>query len=102
MRDKTLVQYPSCIACSTCARVFSLKSVHSSSRREKPSRGGDKRTAVGASLPEARGSEDSVAPPVCAHRVVPPHWVGCERCTPSGSAAAAGHEAAAGVVDVPQ
>src|SRR5262249_19871266 len=60
-------------------------------------RGGEKRTAVGASPPEARGSDDVVAPPVCDHRVVPHRWVVCERCTPSGSAADAGPEAAARV-----
>src|SRR6266446_7540575 len=80
---------------------------------EKPSRGGEKRTAVWASHPEERGSDDVVAPPVCDHRVVPHRWVVCDRCNPSGSAADAGHEAAAwvrgsaraaedGVVDVPQ
>src|SRR5712691_11537493 len=80
---------------------------------EKPSRGGEKRTAVWASPHEERGSDDGVAPPVCNHRVVPHRWVVFDRCNPSGSAADAGHEAAArvlgaacaaddGVVDVPQ
>ena len=80
---------------------------------EKPSRGGEKRTAVWASHPEERGSDDVIAPPVCDHRVVPHRWVVCDRCHPSGSAADAGHAAAArvrgaaraaddGVVDVPQ
>src|SRR6266516_7214092 len=80
---------------------------------EKPSRGGEKRTAVWASHPEERGSDEVVAPAVCDHRVVPHRWVVCDRCNPSGSAADAGHDAAAwvrgsarvaedGVVDVPQ
>ena len=54
-----------------------------------------------------------VAPPVGDHRVIPHRWMVCEWCHPSGSAADAGHEAAArgrgsaraaddGVVDVPQ
>jgi hypothetical protein len=54
-----------------------------------------------------------VAPPVCDYRVVPHRWVVCERCHSSGSAADAGHAAAArvrgaaravddAVVDVPQ
>ena len=64
---------------------------------EKPSRGGEKRTAVWASRHEARGSDDVVAPPVGAPRVVPHHWGVCERCTPSGAAADAGHAAAARV-----
>src|SRR5439155_25637841 len=60
-----------------------------------------------------RGSDDVVAPPVCAHRVVPQRWVGFEQCNPSGAAADAGHAAAAwvrgaaraaddGVVDIPR
>ena len=79
----------------------------------KPSRGGEKRTAVWASHPEERGSDDGVAPPVGDHRVVPHRWVVCERGNPSGAAADAGHEAAArvrgaaraaddGAVEVPQ
>jgi hypothetical protein len=80
---------------------------------EKPSRGGEKRTAVWASPHEERGSDDVVAPPVGDHKVVPHRWGVFDRCNPSGSAADAGHEAAArvlgaaravddGVVDVPQ
>src|SRR2546428_6910259 len=80
---------------------------------EKPSRGGEKRTAVWASPHEERGSDDVVAPPVCGHRVVPHRWVVFDRYNPSGSAADAGLDAAArvpgaaraaddGVVDVPQ
>ena len=80
---------------------------------EKPSRGGEKRTAVWASHPEERGSDDVVAPPVGDHRGVPHRWVVCDRCNPSRAAADAGHDAAArvrgsaraaedGVVDVPQ
>ena len=70
-------------------------------------------TAVWASHHEERCSDGVVAPPVCAHRGVPHRWVVFDRCNPSGSAADAGHEAAArvrgaareaedGVVDVPQ
>src|SRR5712691_12789240 len=80
---------------------------------EKPSRGGEKRTAVWASPHEERGSDDVGAPPVGAPRVVPHRWVVFERCNPSGSAADAGLDAAArergsahaaddGVVYVPQ
>src|SRR5712691_368449 len=65
---------------------------------EKPSRGGEKRTAVWASHHEERGSDDVVAPPVCDHRVVPHRWVVFDRCNPSGSAADADHEAAAQVL----
>ena len=79
----------------------------------KPSRGGEKRTAVWASHHEERGSDDVVAPPVGAPRVVPHRWGVFDRCNPSGSAADAGHDAAArvrgaaraaddGVVDIPQ
>jgi len=64
---------------------------------EKPSRGGEKRTAVWASHHEERGSDDGVAPPVGDHRVVPHRWVVFDRCNPSGVAADAGHEAAARV-----
>src|SRR5712691_11587750 len=79
----------------------------------KPSRGGEKRTAVWASHPEERGSDAVVAPPVGAPRVVPHRWGVFDRRNPSGSPADAGHDAAArvlgaaraaddGVVDVPQ
>ena len=80
---------------------------------EKPSRGGEKRTAVWAAHHEERGSDDVVALPVCDHRVVPHRWVVFDRGNPSGSAADAGLDAVArvlgaaraaddGVVDVPQ
>ena len=80
---------------------------------EKPSRGGEKRTAVWASHHEERGSDDVVAPPVGDHRVVPHRWGVVDRRNSSESAADAGHEAAArvrgaaraaddGVVDVSQ
>jgi len=80
---------------------------------EKPSRGGEKRTALWASTHEERGSDDVVAPPVGDRRVVPHRRVVLDRSNLSGSAAEAGHEAAArvlgaaraaddGVVDVPQ
>src|SRR5712691_3829718 len=64
---------------------------------EKPSRGGEKRTAVWASHHEERGSDDVVAPPVCDHRLVPHRWGVVDRCNPSGSAADAGHDATARV-----
>ena len=64
---------------------------------EKPSRGGEKRTAAWAAHHEARGSDAVVAPPVGDHRVVPHRWGVFDRCNPSGSAADAGHEAAARV-----
>jgi hypothetical protein len=80
---------------------------------EKPSRGGEKRTAVWASHHEERGSDEVVAPPVCAHRGVPHRWVVFDQCNPSGAAADAGRDAAArvlgavraaedGVVSIPQ
>ena len=79
----------------------------------KPSLGGEKRIALWASHPKERGSDDVVAPPKCDHRVVPHRWVVFDRCNSLGSAADAGHEAAArvrgsaraaddGVVDVRQ
>ena len=88
-------------------------SLHRSSSIAKPSRGGEKRTAVWASHHEERCSDGGVAPPVCAPRVVPHRWVVFDRCNPSGSAADAGLDAAArvrgaaraaddSVVDVPQ
>ena len=52
--------------------VLYINSLHRPSSMEKPSRGGEKRTAVWAAHPEERGSEDVVAPPVCDHRGVPP------------------------------
>ena len=64
---------------------------------EKPARGGEKRTAVWASHPEERGSDDVVAPPICDPRVVPHCWVVFDRCNPLGAAADAGHDAAARV-----
>src|SRR5262245_55747512 len=51
---------------------------------EKPSRGGEKRTAAWASHPKERESDDVVAPPVCDHRVVPHRWVVFDRSTPRG------------------
>jgi hypothetical protein len=108
-----LCAYIYCISCSTFSRVFSIKSFHGSSSTGKPWRGGEKRTTVWASHPEKRGSDDGVAPPGCAHRVVPQRWVGLDQCHPSGAAADAGHDAAAwvrgaaraaddGVVDIPR
>src|SRR2546425_11428975 len=50
----------------------------------RPSRGGEKRTAVWASQHEERGSDGAVAPPMCEHRVVLHRCVGREWCHPSG------------------
>src|SRR5882672_5561737 len=62
---------------------------------EKPSRGGEKRTAVWASPHEGRGSDGAVAPPLCDHRVVLHRCVVREWCTPSGSTVATCLHAAA-------
>jgi hypothetical protein len=93
-----------------CCHIRSVCQVSSVAR---PEPGGEKRTAVWTSRPEDLGSDGGVAPPVCAHRVVPHRWVVCDRCNPSRSTADAGSDAAArvrgaaraaddGVVDVPQ
>src|SRR6266849_5721959 len=55
---------------------------------ERPSRGGEKRTAAWASYHEERGSDGAIAPPMCDHRVVLHRCVVREWCTPSGSAVA--------------
>src|SRR6266852_8328523 len=52
---------------------------------EKPSRGGEKRTAVWASHHEERGSDGAVSPPMCDHRVILHRCVVREWCNPSGS-----------------
>src|SRR2546428_13983880 len=62
---------------------------------EKPSRGGEKRTAVWASHHEERGSDGAVAPPMCDHRVVLHRCVVREWCHPSEAAVAPGLHAAA-------
>jgi len=62
---------------------------------ERPSRGGEKRTAVWASHHEERGSDGAVAPPMCDHRVVLHRCVVREWCNPSGSAVATCLNAAA-------
>src|SRR5712691_4410579 len=62
---------------------------------ERPSRGGEKRTAAWASHHEERGSDGAMAPPRCAHRVVLHRCVVREWCTPSGSAVATCLHAAA-------
>ena len=62
---------------------------------ERPSRGGEKRTALWASPHEERGSDGAVAPPMCAHRVVLHRGVVREWCHPSGAAGAPGLHAAA-------
>src|SRR3989442_10094392 len=62
---------------------------------ERPSRGGEKRTAVWASHHEERGSEGAVAPPMCDHRVVLHRCVVRAWCRPSGAAVAPGLHAAA-------
>src|SRR2546428_713165 len=62
---------------------------------EKPSRGGEKRTAVWASHHEERGSDGAVSPPMCDHRVVLHRCVVREWCNPSGSTVATCLNAAA-------
>jgi len=62
---------------------------------ERPSRGGEKRTAVWASHHEERGSDGAVAPPMRDHRVVLHRCVVREWCHPSGSAGATCLHAAA-------
>src|SRR6266568_5968717 len=47
----------------TCPGRENQRILHRSSSMEKPSRGGEKRTAVWASHPEDRGSDDVIAPP---------------------------------------
>src|SRR5712691_6415012 len=80
---------------------------------EKPSRGGEKRTAVWASPHEERGSDGAVDPPMCDHRVVLHRCVVREWCNPSGATVATCLHAAArarraeravdgGVANVPQ
>jgi hypothetical protein len=61
---------------------------------ERPSRGGEKRTAGWASHHEARGSDGAVAPPRCDHRMVLPRCGVREWCHPSGAAVAPGLHAA--------
>ena len=79
----------------------------------RPYQGGEKTTAVWASHHEELCGDGVVAPPVCAHMVVPCRWVVLDGCNPSGSAVDAGRDAAArvlraecaaddGVVYVPQ
>ena len=67
---------------------FYINSLHRSSSMEKPSRGGEKRTAAWASHHEERGSDGAIAPPMGDHRVVLHRCVVREWCTPSGSAVA--------------
>ena len=62
---------------------------------ERPSRCGEKRTAVWPSHHEERGSGGAVSPPMCDHRVVLHHCVVREWCNPSGSTVAACLNAAA-------
>src|SRR5215813_1415998 len=61
-----------------------LNDLHRSSRMEKLSRGGEKRTAVWVAHPEERRSDEVAAPPVCAPRVVPHRWVVLDRYNPVG------------------
>src|SRR2546422_5610267 len=72
-----------------------MNSLHRSSSMEKPSRGGEKRTAVWASHHEERGSDGAVSPPMCDHRVVLHRCVVREWCNPSGSTVATCLNAAA-------
>jgi len=62
---------------------------------ERPSRGGEKRSAAWASPHEERGGDGAIAPPRCPHRVVLQRGVVREWCTPSGSAVASRLHAAA-------
>ena len=64
---------------------------------EKPSRGGEKRTAVWALPHEERGSDDVVAPPVGDPIGVPARGVMPDRCHSSGSAVDARRDTTAGV-----
>src|SRR2546427_3894003 len=87
--------YTYCISCKKFSRVFYINSLHRASSMEKPSRGGEKRTAVWASQHEERGSDGAVAPPMCEHRVVLHRCVGREGCHPSGATGATCLHAAA-------
>ena len=62
---------------------------------ERPSQGGEKRTAVWASHHEERGSDGAISPPMCAHRGCLHHYVVWEWCTPSRAAVATCLNAAA-------
>src|SRR5216683_6282564 len=62
---------------------------------ERPSRGGEKRTAAWASPYEERGSDGAIAPPRGDHRMVLPRCVVREWCHPSGSTVATCLNAAA-------
>ena len=61
----------------------------------RPFQGGEKTTAVWASHHEELCGDGVVAPPVCAHMVVPCRWVVLDGCNPSWSAVDAGLDAAA-------
>ena len=82
--------------------IFYINSIHTSSSMEKPSRGGEKRSASWASHPEERRSEDIVAPSVCDQWGVPHRWVGLHRGAPSGAAVDTSHDAAARVRGKPR
>ena len=62
---------------------------------ERPSRGGEKRTAVWASHPEDRGRDGAVAPPMCDHSVILHRCVVRAWGHPSEAAGAPGLHAAA-------
>ena len=62
----------------------------------RPFQGSETRTAGRASHHKELDSDGVVAPPVCAHRVVPHRWVVRDGYNPSGSAVDAGLEAAHG------
>ena len=74
---------------------FYINSLHRSSSMERPSRGGEKRTAAWASPHEERGSDGAIVPPRGDHRMVLPRCVVREWCHPSGSAVATYLHAAA-------
>jgi hypothetical protein len=67
--------------------MFLINRLSRSSSLERPSRGGEKKTALGASHHEARGSDGAVSPPLCDPRVGFHRCVGREWYNPSGSAA---------------
>jgi hypothetical protein len=67
--------------------VFLINRLPRSSSMERPSRGGEKRTAAWASPHEERGSDGAIAPPRGDHRVGFHRCVVREWYNPSGSAA---------------
>src|SRR2546422_8028055 len=56
--------YTYCISCQKFSSVFHINGLDRSSSMRKPLCGGEKRTALWASHPEERGSDEAVVPPV--------------------------------------